>query len=599
MSESLEKENLNNESAESTQADLPEKKPQAVEPEAQSTIFVKHIYDTKKPIKDGSKKRILICVIAGVLCAAIIGSIFLINKLIPDDEQGSGLTSSMTTDNGFVIFKKSDVVKDFTTVIDGQSVEVDTNIKSVRFVNGNGEFTCLPYFVKAEKKDDTSSSSTTSSSAEKTYLYDTKWYIDGIDKSKTESSAIATRIKNCLTIRGVKKMENTFSSVEEYHKYYGMKEKLLAGCEIQFNDGTPDLNIYVGSALATGDAYYFRTSLSDDVYVIEANYADYFNCSTKEFADGTIVEPIVKTDDNKAYFNDSDQLARFDTIKLSGEVFKDKSYEFKLATGASADYMPYLMTVPYKRPASDEFISKILLFAEEGLEASALYSYSATDKEIKECGFDNPKCVIEFTLKDYSFKLSIGGALNDGTDSMTALVEGKDMVYGIAYEDISFLVNASNDITQMFNDSFILEDIYTIKSFEMNAGDGNHKFDLTHTPRDGDEKVKDTVVKKGNTVMDTKSFKLLYQRVLMLSLMEYVTEAEHSEPVLAVRFNFAEGGSKLVEFTESPDDIYHYIAWADGTPLGEVLKASVTDIIDCLDKYLSGEQVPDTWSTAN
>ena len=95
--------------------------------------------------------------------------------------------------------------------------------------------------------------------------------------------------------------------------------------------------------------------------------------------------------------------------------------------------------------------------------------------------------------------------------------------------------------------------------------------------------------------MNTQSLKLIYQRVLMLSLTEYVLEEARTEPVFAVKFNFIEGGSKLVEFTESPDDIYHYTAWVDGTPLGEVIKSSVTDIIDCLDTYLSGGTVPDTW----
>ena len=66
--------------------------------------------------------------------------------------------------------------------------------------------------------------------------------------------------------------------------------------------------------------------------------------------------------------------------------------------------------------------------------------------------------------------------------------------------------------------------------------------------------------------------------------------------MLTVKFDYiADGAPKVVEFTESPDDIYHYVAWVDGTPLGEVLRSSVTDIADCLDKYLSGEEVPDTW----
>jgi hypothetical protein len=82
----------------------------------------------------------------------------------------------------------------------------------------------------------------------------------------------------------------------------------------------------------------------------------------------------------------------------------------------------------------------------------------------------------------------------------------------------------------------------------------------------------------------------------MLSLLEFVTEAEKPEPVLKVTFNYiGDTKPRVVEFTESPDDIYHYVAWVDGTPLGEVLKSSVDDIINCLDTYLNGGTVSDTW----
>ena len=557
----------------------------------QSTIFAKHVYNTKKPAKNGNIKRIAICITAFVLCGAIIAGVLLVNRLIPDDAASS--TPSIAEEESFDILTLTDIVKPSYATVNGEQVEVDTNIESVYFVNGYDDFVCKPYFVEAAE-DESSSSNT--SEGKTSYLYDTKWYIDGIDRELTVSDAIYSVIKGCLSVKGFRVMENTFASVEEYHEYYGMKDKLTAGCVFRFNDGTETLTVSVGDVLATGDAYYFMTSLSDTVYVVSSSYVEKYFSSSKEFADSTVITPIEKNDGNSDYFNKNGDLARFDTIKVYGGVFGDKTYEFKMAAGASADYMPYLMAKPYERPANNEFISKILGFADDGLEASAFYSYSVTDKDIEECGFDDPKCVVELTVGDYSFKLIIGGYRNDDTDSMTAMVDGKPQVFGVDVDYVAFLVNASNDITKMFNEDFILEDIYTVKSFEMKTVSGTHRFDLTHTLREGETKVYDTVVKNGGTVMDTQSFKLIYQRVLMLSLMEYVTEAKYSEPVLSVTFNYVEGGpSKTVEFTVSSDDIYHYVAWVDGVPLGEVLKSSVDDILTCLNTYLAGGQVPDTW----
>ncbi|MBO5908435.1 MAG: hypothetical protein J6Q67_01420, partial [Clostridia bacterium] len=66
-------------------AEATDKKPET----PQSTIFVKHEYNTKKPVKNGGSKRILICVISLVLCIAIAGGVFLINRFLPNDEEGT------------------------------------------------------------------------------------------------------------------------------------------------------------------------------------------------------------------------------------------------------------------------------------------------------------------------------------------------------------------------------------------------------------------------------------------------------------------------------------------------------------------------------
>lgn len=559
--------------------------------ETQSTIFAKHVYETKKPVSNGSVKRVIICVVALVLCAAIIGSVFLMKKLMPDNTAGS--TSSVLEENAITILKYDDVVKSSKVQIDGEEVEVDTNIESVYFVNGYDEFTVKNYFVEVQEDATTSSSST--SSNKKTYSHETKWYVDGIDKELTVSDAIFETVESCLGVKGFKEIVNNFDTVDQYHEHFGMKDKLTAGFVVNFRDGSKPLTISIGEALATGDAYYLLTSLSDKIYAVKAENVENFFISTKSFSDPTVIEKIVQTDDNKKYFNDSGVLARFDKIKLSGEVFGGKTYEFGLATGVSADYMPYKMTSPYNRPADDAFISNILSLASDGLDATVLYSYNTTEADIKECGFDNPKCVLEVTIGDYRFKLTIGGSREDGTESMTAKLDGKPQAFGIDPDKIAFLVSASNDITKMFNHNFILEDVYSLKSFKMEVPSGSYTFNLKHVPREGDEEVLDTEVKLGNTVMKTQSFKLIYQRVLMLQLLEFVTEAEKGDPVLRCTFYFEEGGSKVIEFVESPDDIYHYTAFVDGTPLGEVLKSSLDDITSNLEIYLNGGDVPDTW----
>ncbi len=562
--------------------------------EPQSTIFVKHIYNTKKPAKKGNIKRIVICSVSALLCGAIIGSIFLVKNMLPER---SSSTVSVAEEERFDILKFSDLIKPSIVSIGGKDIEVESNIQSVYFVNNLEEFTCLPEYIKAEKKENTSSSGSTSSSNKKTYDYNINWCVKDLDTKLTVSNLISEKIQECLNIQGFRKMENTFESVEEYHQYYGITDKLTAGCVVKFNDTTETLTIKLGSSVAGGDAFYFNTSLSDTIYLVEASYATPFVCSSKEFANLGIIEPIEKTDDVEKYYNvDSGALARYDSIKLSGDIFGGKSYEFGISTGGSADYMPYLMTAPYRRPADNKFISNFISFAEDGLKAAAMYSYTSTDKDREEYAIKTPKAVIEFKAGKYNYKLIIGGIV-ESTDSQvrSVMIEGKPQIFGVAADSFDFLIDASSDITKMFNSGFVLEDIYTVKSVEMTDETGSYRFDLKHTLRSGSDTVYDTVVTKGSTDMNTQSFKNLYQRVLMLSLTEYVFDRERTDPVFTVKYNYIEGGSKLVEFTEAPDDMYHYTAWVDGVPLGEVVKSGVDDVISCLEIYLSGGEVPDTW----
>ncbi len=585
---------LDNENSTEAPIDIQKNDDTAAQSEkASSTIFVKHVYNTKKPAKNGSTKRILICITALIVCIAIGGCVFLADILIPKEDDKGDNSSALVEEQKYTVLQVNDFVKDSIVTIDGKDVTVNTNISKVSFSNQFGEFSIIPFFAKAG--ENTSASSESSSQEGNSYLYDTFWCIDGIDKNLTDSELLATAVKKTMTIKALNKMENTFSSVEEYHEYYGLL-KPTRSAVITFNDGTADLKIYVGSILAQGDRYYFTTSKEDTVYVVNSNYADNYNCIDRDFANNSIINPIVKTDNNAKYFNQNEDLAKYDTIKVYGSVFGDEVYEFGMNDGETADYMPYKMTAPYKRPANYSFINSILNFARNGLKANYTFAYDMDEVNLEIGGITKPKCVVEVKIGDYNYKLIIGGVLGDKTESLVTMVDGKRQVFGINPTDIQFLIDAADDITKMYNATLITEDIYTVKSVEISASGKTHLFNLKHTERADNEGVYDTVVTYNGMTMDTQSFKLIYQRVLMLSMIEFVSEAPTKEPILTVKFNYLSGNpSRIVDFTVSDSDSYRCIAWVDGTPLGEVLKSSVDDVISCLKIYLDGGTVPDTW----
>lgn len=559
----------------------------------QSTIFVKHEYNTKKPAKHGGRKRILICVLSVVLCIAIAASVVLVVNLIPNPNDATNSTPSSLDDPSFEILSADNVIKPSVVEVDGQNVEVESNISGVGVYNYYGEYSILPYYEKAEPKGESDTSSSDSSSAqEKTYLYDTKWYINGISPELTLTKTIASRIRASLNISATKKLENTFGSVEEYHAYYGIDDPTRV-FRVEFNDGTEPLEIKVGKQIATADGNYLTLSGDDTVYIVSSDYISNYDYLPVNYADKTIIEKIEKTDDNASYFGTDNKLARFDYIKLSGSAVGDREILFNMSTGSSAEYMPYMMITPYRRPAREGFIEEILAFGTSGLDADTLYSFNCTDENFKACGFDQPNCVIELKAGDYYFKLTVGTLMGEGSSALAVIVDGKKQIFSVSTAMLDFV---TPDITKMFNQNFIMEDIYKLSDVTLADSTGSYTFSLKHTPQSGNETAYDTVVTLNGKETDTQSFKSLYQRVLMLSLLSFTTEAEKTTPVLTVKMKAIEDGTvKTIEFTESPNDMYHYIAWVDGVPLGEVLKSSVTDVVTNLDTYVNGGTVPSTW----
>lgn len=548
-----------------------------------STIFAKHEYNTKKPAQKGGLKRIITCIIAVVLCLAVGGSILLVNKLLPDDE---GQINSIEN-RSIVLFEKSKLLKDSFVKIGKENALVDSNIASVTMKNTYDEYTIVPEYSKPEKSD---SSSSASSTASKEYDYVTAYKLKDIDPSLVLPKVVKNHVNDVLSLVAMQEMSNTFSSVKEYHAYYGL-DKPTRVCTIKFNDGTDEIKISVGKQVSTGSADYVTVSGSDTVYIVSSEYIEHYDRIPTYFADPEVIPIMEQTEDNADYFTTNGDLIDFDYIKLSGSLI-GQEIVFNMNTGASAAHIPYRMKKPYDRPASNAFIGKILDFARNGVKAENIYTYQAIPESKQLCGIDKPKCVIEFKADDYYYKLIIGGIFEEGTDNIAAMVEGKPMIYSLMPSHIEFL---TGDLNAMFSPDFILDSISEIKTIKYKDSTGTHAFNLTHTKREDAENVYDSKVTYKGAEMDIKSFKLLYQRALMLSLMSFVTEAEEKPPVLTIELTYNSGEKKEFSFTKKDDDQFHYIAWCEGDPYGEVLASSVDDVIDSLATYLAGGEIKDIY----
>ncbi len=538
-----------------------------------STIFVKHEYNTKKPTENGWKKRIGMAGIALLLCLCIVAGVFLVVKLVPTNDNND--TLSVTSQESIPVITFNETVKEGSEETVGLTLGStvltnDTKITGAGIYNYYEEYAIMPYTEEVDKK------------------VVTKWYIPGIDKDQVLSDELYEHVQTCLNVVATARMENTYASVEDYHKAYGVDDENCTRAfvaNIGEGENEVEIEILVGKQIASRDGNYLKVSGDDTVYIVSSSYISNYDYLPSHFADLNMLTAIKETEENTKYFT-TNNLSRFDYIKISGQALKGKSYEFGMSTDVSADYMPYVMTSPYRRPASEEFLENILAFASEGIVADGLYSFNATKENLEISGMNDPSCVIEVKIGDYNFELTIGGLMTEGDTGLSAMIKGKKQIFKIDAETLDFV---DPDITSMFNYNFIMENIYEIDSVTFEVASGKHTFDLTHTKRDGNNNAYDTKVEyKGKTMSDT-SFKALYQRVLLLSMLSFVIEEERTEPELTIKFKYiGDYKDRVVEFTQSPRDNYHYVAWIDGVPLGEVLKSSVTDITQNLDIYVNG-----------
>lgn len=542
-----------------------------------STIFVKHEYNTKKPVKNGWKKRIGICIVALLLCVVVAATSFVVVKLIPENTDGTPSALESIETVSIEVLKYSDYVKETTVESGDNELLTSINLEGAGIFNSYDEYSIMPYKEKVQVDNEDTEC--------------IKWFIQGLKPEVTLTDSLYEHLELCMNIYATAAMENTYATVEEYHQAYGIDyEKPTRAFYVTFTDREEPIEVLVGRQTPSRDANYLtvRGIGNDTVYIVSANYIKNYDYLPSDFADLDMIDPIEQNEDNDKYFTQN-ELSRFDSIKISGSMVGGKEIEFGMSKGVSADYMPYEMLSPYKRPADETFLENIIMFASDGLYATDLYSFKATEENKKICGFDDPKCVIELKIGDYKFKMIVGGIVEEDSTGLSVMIDGKEQIYCVDVETFDFM---TDDITKMFNSDFIMENIYTIENLQLEVDGKKHDYKLAHTLREGTTDAYDTVVKYEGKTVNTDSFKALYQRVLLLSLMSFTTEAEKGDVVLRVKFNYIEDyPDKTVEFTVMDDDPYHYIAWVDGVPLGEVLKSSVTDITTNLSNFLAGGTV--------
>ncbi len=487
-------------------------------------------------------KKLLPKVIALVVALAIlVGGTVAVIKLIPEKEDETPNASG---------FEQISVLS------------VDQNdVSFVTVANKNGTFK----FVGETEKSDSSESGEDAQTK--------KWYVEGIEREKTDTYTVSGVVESALNVTAIRKV--TAKTEEEC----GLKDvsgnsEDLAFVQINKTDNSA-VTLNFGDASPDNSGVYLKVSGSDDIYLVNAEVKENFIFDKFKFASAASL-PKPTSDGIESYF-ENDTLYKFDSMTVSGKNY-DKPLVIVPNTDKSfSDFIPYKITSPDEHYA-DKIDGLLNLFS-QGVTAAGAYSYNAEDA--KSFGLDTPDLTVTLKIASkqwtYSFKLQEDG-------NYAASASGGEFVYKVSADVLSEVTDKK--ATDYYSSVLCLFSIDKLKGFSVTSEEKAYDFGIKANE---DEDAEDRyIITSGKEKIDCKSFQNLYQYVVSLTCYDY-TVGEAKGETVTLKFDFKDEDPAIITFTRFDDTKYQYSL--NGKPIGKVPSSKINKLLKYVKKVASGEKI--------
>lgn len=507
--------------------DISEQKPEAVT-EQESTLFSnpEEQLKKKKPIKTAKLWQKTVSAVCAVILVA--GAIFAVIRLVPKKEEESGTTSSgIALGNIKVTEYSSDDVKKLT-------VQGDSFGKAV-------------LCSKSTESEDASN---------------TVWYLDGVDETLTSSVTVANAVNSAVALNAVKKMTNTEAD-------YGF-DSPYATAEVESNGTFENYSITVGNESPDKSGHYVKTSLSENIYLVDNVTVDDFCKDIYSYSTTTAVNALTENDQNKDYFANN-TLNYVDSITAWGTKFSQKLSFIKNPEIDTAPFMAYTMTSPKSMYCNNERMNELLSPVISGIVCEKCYSFSATAAELAKYKLDNPEICINIKLPgtDLTVKAS---EYEEGYYALT--VDGSNGIFKVAE---SSLVLSDTTAESFFSDCIFIEKLQNFKNITVFVEKAAYSFDITYN--ENAESDQDTfTIKAGNKKIKTENFQNYYQQLLSVTVSDFNVSGTGTKE-MTISATRCDGTKVDIEFAKVSD--MRYEVSLSGHPIGKI---STTDY-DHLVKY--------------
>lgn len=442
---------------------------------------------------------LVLCIIAGAAVAVI--------KLIPE--------------------KQDEPQNDITFNV----INIDSaNVEKVVLSNTSGETTFLSETVKNADSSEIN------------------WYISGVNKELTDSSAIEGAVSAAAKIEAIKQVSGTDAD-------FGLDKPQATAKIAAKNSVFEDFTLTIGNSAPAGLGYYCKISNKDGIYLASSDLTKLTTCAALDFATTTGVSGVPKTENNADCF-DSTGIIKFDYMKLSGKNYPG-DLRIEVQTDDSINsYFPFKITSPSLRIAEETAVGTLLEIMHSGVSSAGAYCFEPNAAQLQKYRLDNPDITFEISVKGevYSIKAS------KVDETHFAVIDNNlNMIHKIAASSLSF---ASGRGTDYYSSFIILENLSGLSAFKADFSDGrSYKFDTVYNQEDESYKAY-----FGGTELDINSFKAFYQQFIGLSPVEYDSKQLTDSALKITLVHSAGTKDTVLEFKQY--SAQRYQVEMDGIPMG-------------------------------
>ena len=464
---------------------------------------------------NGKVKGTILC---GVIAAGLAGTLVFLNS---QDKAGTADTVSSEPETA------QSIAADENILILEKGAD---DIKSVKVTNENGSYT-----IKKQGKS---------------------YRVEELGELSQDDYMTNGAIDCCGCMDAEKLVEENASDLAKY----GLSEP-RGIIEVSYTDGSSK-KVEIGDVSHDETKTYIKTSDSDTVYLMNTATLTHFLESDAVFADLDLIakpdedswpeygkEIITRSDwDYKAVFeNDSSD----NTGIASAQVITEPIFAYLNITG-STDVTHGMW----------------------GLKASDCILPSPDEEQLKEYGFDEPRCVVELSGEGYDYTLTVGDqALDpDIPEGDTPVVlgyyctltgtEGHDAVYLIPTESLPWVTFKIEDVLSGLMTANYVVDLSEI-SVEKNGTKTVYEITSDGSSKDEDPAEVTKVTLDGKE-LDVQSFKELFQYIISCPTTELCFDEPSGEPEYIITQKNKDGSTDIIELYK--DTARRYIVKLNGKP---------------------------------